>query len=108
MCGPSEFLWSGLYYSGSVYDGNQGSAVFRDKVVHEAKLNEFWGNKTEFTHAQLQKYADTTGYVTVSVRGPTAEEVPNVLPENLKVVTTNKHHTRSLSYKHSLTQEKPA
>jgi formylglycine-generating enzyme required for sulfatase activity len=64
---------------------DMGSEEFADaEPVHRVWVDGFWMDETEVTNAQFRAFVEATGYTTVAERVPTAEQFPNVPPEDLR------------------------
>jgi sulfatase modifying factor 1 len=51
--------------------------------IHRVYVDGFWMDATDVTNAQLEKFVQATGYVTIAERAPAKEEFPTASPENL-------------------------
>jgi formylglycine-generating enzyme required for sulfatase activity len=51
--------------------------------IHRVHVDGFWMDVTEVTNAEFARFVESTGYVTIAERAPTAEEFPTAPPENL-------------------------
>ena len=67
---PPGMVWipNGKFLMGS-RDGKED-----EKPVHEVELSGFWMDATEITNAEFQRFADSTGYVTIAERTPKRED----------------------------------
>src|SRR3954468_18253044 len=51
--------------------------------IHRVRVDGFWMDTTVVTNEQFEKFARSTGYITVAERTPTKEEFPGAPAENL-------------------------
>ncbi len=68
---------------GEFWMGSDAARFPDAKPVHRVPVDGFWMDTTEVTNEQFAKFADATGYVTVSEKTPKAEDFLAVPPENL-------------------------
>lgn len=55
---------------------------YPEEVVHQGVVvKAFWIDRTEVTNAAFAAFVKATGYVTLAERGPSAEEFPDMPPE---------------------------
>jgi sulfatase modifying factor 1 len=53
------------------------------RPIHRVHVDGFWMDATEVTNAEFAAFVESTGYVTVAERTPTAEDIPGAAPQNL-------------------------
>ena len=59
------------------------NAVNDAQPIHRVQVDGFWMDETDVTNAAFEKFAKTTGYITVAERTPTKEELPDTAQEDL-------------------------
>lgn len=76
-----EFTMGSLDPRGGVCGGNDPMPDARP--LHRVYVDAFWMDATEVTNAQFERFANSTGYITVAEKKPTKEEFPTAPEENL-------------------------
>jgi formylglycine-generating enzyme required for sulfatase activity len=56
--------------------------------IHRVYVDGFWMDTTELTNKEFARFVNSTGYVTIAERTPTAAEFPGAPPENLVAGST--------------------
>jgi formylglycine-generating enzyme required for sulfatase activity len=78
---PEGMVWvpAGEFWMGG--DRSSDPRTDDEWPRHRVRLEGFWMDRTEVTHAQFAKFVEATGYRTVAERPPDPEQFPNVPPE---------------------------
>ena len=75
----NDMVWipGGVFWMGS--DDGQSD----ERPVHPVTVDGFWMDRTEVTNERFEKFARSTGYVTIAERKPRAEDYPGATPDQL-------------------------
>ena len=86
---PHGMVWiSGGEFSMGAIDPPADDAVGMQaaadsRPIHRVYVDGFWMDKTDVTNEEFAQFVKATGYETIAERTPTAEDFPDVPPENL-------------------------